>query len=95
MSEISTEVSQQTTTNVFSNQGGVRVLAASATCSIRPNRGMSISIDVADKEALESVRAEAAAGISAYLEKEIQKAAAQGIPVDSSDANVRGVSAGA
>lgn len=95
MSGISTEVSQQTTTNVFSNRDGVRVLAASATCSIRPNRGMSISIDVADKAALENVWAEAATGISTYLGKEIRKAAAQGIPVSSPDADGQGVSAGA
>lgn len=36
MATISTEMSQQTTANVYNDKGSERVLAVSATCSIRP-----------------------------------------------------------
>lgn len=79
MATISMEMSQQTTANVYNDKGSERVLAVSATCSIRPGRGLNISIDISD--ALEGVKEEAAAGLAAYLGQELQKAAGLGIPI--------------
>ena len=76
MATISTEMSQQTTANIYNDKGSERVLAVSATCSIRPGRGLNISIDISDSDALE-----AAAGLAAYLGQELQKAAGLGIPI--------------
>ena len=64
MATISTEMSQQTTANVYNDKGSERVLAVSATCSIRPGRGLNISIDISDSGALEGVKEEAAAGLA-------------------------------
>ena len=69
MATISTEMSQQTTANVYNDKGSERVLAVSATCSI------------SDSDALEGVKEEAAAGLAAYLGQELQKAAGLGIPI--------------
>lgn len=81
MATISTEMSQQTTANIYNDKGSERVLAVSATCSIRPGRGLKISIDISDSDALEGVKEEAAAGLAAYLGQELQKAAGLGIPI--------------
>lgn len=81
MATISTEMSQQTTANVYNDKGSERVLAVSATCSIRPEKGLTISIDISDSNALEGVREEAAVGLAAYLGQEMQKAAGLGIPI--------------
>ena len=81
MATISTEMSQQTTANVYNDKCSERVLGVSATCSIRPGRGLNISIDISDSGALEGVKEEAAAGLAAYLGQELQKAAGLGIPI--------------
>ena len=87
MATISTEMSQQTTANVYNDKGSERVLAVSATCSIRPGRGLNISIDISDSDALEGVKEEAAAGRAGHLGEErakgqeLQKAAGLGIPI--------------
>ena len=81
MATISTEMSQQTTACWSTEKGGGGVRGVSATCSIRPGRGLNISIDISDSDALEGVKEEAAAGLAAYLGQELQKAAGLGIPI--------------
>lgn len=81
MATISTEMSQQTTMNVYNDKGSGRVLAASASCSIRPERGLNISVDISDGEALAGVWEEAKEGLASYLEQQLKKAAELGIPV--------------
>ena len=73
--------SQQTSCNITVRRGDERVQAASASCSIRPGRSMSISVDLyldqLDGETAEEIRT----AFTAYLAREIEKAAACGIPV--------------
>ena len=75
--------SQQTTASVnVVDSDGTRKTVASATCHIRPNKGMSINVDILDDAASATDNAEdVRAIIAAYIAEEIAKAAALGIPV--------------
>lgn len=75
--------SQQTTANVnlVDSTGNQRTIA-SATCHIRPGKGMTISVDVQDSLATSVDNlADVQATITAYMAAEITKAAALGVPV--------------
>ena len=61
---------------------GSRMTVATATCHIRPGKGLTFSIDVLDDAAssegnIDSVRA----AIGAYMTEEITKAAELGVPI--------------
>ena len=76
--------SQQTTCNATALIDGERVQVASATCSIRPDKGMNISVDVMEAYSglPDADKAEIAAMFAEYLADEIDKAAGLGIPVE-------------
>ena len=75
--------SQQTTANINVVDGdGNRKSVASATCHIRPNKGMTISVDVQDEAATNAANfTDVSETIAAYLAEEITKAAALGVPI--------------
>ncbi len=75
--------SQQTTASMaVTTESGERRQAASASCHIRPGKGMSINVDVLEATAItEENRAELAAAIAEYIGDELRKAAALGVPV--------------
>lgn len=74
--------SQQTTANVAIVQNGERKTVATASCHIRPGRGMSINVDILDDAACAGeAAAEVAETIAAYIGEEVAKAARLGIPV--------------
>ena len=75
--------SQQTTCNATALINGERVQVASATCSIRPDKSMNISVDLMDPYAqlTGADKAEIAAMFAQYLADELDKAAGLGIPV--------------
>ena len=81
MSIIRTD-SQQTTCNAVIVVDGERRHVASATCSIRPGKSMSINVDMVDEAQLQAGdAAEVADMFSGYLAEEITKAAGLGVPV--------------
>lgn len=82
MSIIRTD-SQQTTVNASVMVNGERRQAASATCSIRPGRSMTISVDMTDDgvELQASDLADVANLFAGYIADEIKKAAGLGVPV--------------
>ena len=74
--------SQQTTCNAMAMIDGERRQVASATCSIRPDKGMIFSIDLPPGTALEEADAKEIAGMFRdYLEDELGKARSMGIPI--------------
>lgn len=76
--------SQQTTCSAMATVDGERRAVASATVSIRPQRGMTFSVDWLDnnqERISEADRAAIAALFADYLAAEMDKAAAHGIPV--------------
>lgn len=75
--------SQQTTANLsITTPGGERRQAVSASCHIRPGKGMAISVDVLDESAVtDETRAELAGAVAAYIGDELRKAASLGVPV--------------
>ncbi len=61
---------------------GERRQAASANCSIRPGRGLSINIDVAENmEITDDDRKAVADMFGDYVMAELKKAREQGIPI--------------
>lgn len=61
---------------------GVRRNAVSVGCHIRPDAGMSISVDIQDKTAItDDNRAEIAEAVTAFIHQELARAADNGIPV--------------
>ncbi len=61
---------------------GEKKQAVSASCSIRPNRGLTLVVDVLDAESsMGDVRSEITEEIMYYIRGEIQKAAALGLPM--------------
>lgn len=61
---------------------GARRNAVSVGCHIRPDSGMSISVDIQDKAAItDDNRAEIAEAVSAFIRQEMARAAENGIPV--------------
>ncbi len=75
--------SQQTTANIsVTREDGERVQAVSASCHIRPGKGMSINVDVLDTATItEANRDEVGAAVAQYIAEEITKAATLGVPV--------------
>ena len=75
--------SQQTTCNATAIIDGERRQAASATVSIRPGKGMSVSIDlqVARAQLTDDDFSEIVNMFAGYLAEEINKANGLGIPV--------------
>jgi hypothetical protein len=75
--------SQQTTANVMIVQGdGERKTVATASCHIRPGKGMSINVDILDDAATAAENvADVTATIAAYIGEEVAKAVQLGIPV--------------
>lgn len=74
--------SQQTTCNATAVIDGQKRQVAAATCSIRPGRGMSFSIDIpADVELGEEDAKAIAEMFGSYLSVELDKAAGLGIPI--------------
>lgn len=75
--------SQQTTANVMIVQGdGERKTVATASCHIRPSKGMSINVDILDDAATAAENvADVTATIAAYIGEEVAKAVQLGIPV--------------
>ena len=76
--------SQQTTCNATAIIDGERRQVASATCSIRPGKSMTISVDVqADMSQLsEEDRAAVVIMFKDYLAEEQVKASELGIPIN-------------
>ena len=76
--------SQQTTCNATAIIDGERKQVASATCSIRPGRSMTFSVDVqADLSQLsEEDRKAIAVMFEDYLAEEQMKASELGIPIN-------------
>jgi len=61
---------------------GIRMQAASATCHIRPGKGLTLSVDVFDgvdigADSMDGLRA----SIAAFMAAEVAKAASMGVPV--------------
>lgn len=75
--------SQQTTANVnVVESDGTRKTVASATCYIRPGKGMNFSVDVLDDAAIKPENIDAVKEtIADYMAEEIEKAAALDVPV--------------
>ena len=75
--------SQQTSLSAVAYVGGERRQVASASCSIRPGKGMTISVDLLDgaDQLDQADQAEIAQMYAEYLAREIRKAAGLGIPV--------------
>lgn len=73
---------QATTANaVVVDDEGNRATAATVSCHIRPNKGMSFSIDILDSTLASANIAEVTEMVKTYLQEEIAKASALGIPV--------------
>lgn len=73
---------QATTANaVVVDDEGNRATAATVSCHIRPNKGMSLNIDVLDAALTQANTAEVTEMVKAYIQEEIAKASALGIPV--------------
>ena len=74
--------SQQTTANVMIVQGdGERKTVATASCHIRPGKGMSINVDILDDAATAAENvADVTGTIAAYIGEEVAKAVQLGIP---------------
>jgi hypothetical protein len=75
--------SQQTTANVnIVDSDGNRRTVASATCHIRPGKGVTFSMEVLDDAAISAANIDDVRGtVAAYMAEEITKAAALGLPV--------------
>lgn len=74
--------SQQTTCSAIATIDGDRRMVASATCSIRPGRGIDFSVYLADHATVaEDEMAQIASMFASYLAEEIEKAAALGVPL--------------
>ena len=84
MSNIERTDSQQTTCAVTAIIDGVRQQVASATSTIRPDRGMTRNVDfnIAHERLDEETLAEIAQTFGAYVLDELRKAAALGIPIN-------------
>ncbi len=75
--------SQQTPCAVMLEINGERRQAGSATCSIRPGRGLTFSIDLIEGlEIPDDDMAEMAGMFGGYLMDELNKAKALGIPIE-------------
>lgn len=73
--------SQQTTASMYVvDADGTRRCVASATCHIRPGKGLTFSLDLLE-EIGEADAPEVAARVADYMAEEIAKAAALGVPV--------------
>lgn len=75
--------SQQTMASFSLTRGdGERTQAVSASCHIRPGKGMSINVDVLDGATItDEVREELCAAVADYIAEETAKADALGVPV--------------
>lgn len=74
--------SMQTTCNATATVNGEKRQVASATCTIRPGRGFTFTVDLVPGPDLTlDDKAEIADMYASFLEGQISKAAALGIPV--------------
>lgn len=73
---------QQTTCNAFSVDNGERRQVASATCTIRPGKSVSFSIDLPQGTVEDEYdRAAIASMFKKFMEDELKKAQDTGIPI--------------
>lgn len=75
--------SQSTTLNAILTIDGERMQAATACCTIRPDRGINLSVDlnVSRSKLDDGMIREIADLFAGYIRDEIDKAAALGLPV--------------
>lgn len=79
---ISRDDSQQTTCNIITQaEDGARVCIALATCTLRPGKGMSFTVDVYDRAAIEKNIYAVRETIADYIKEEFLKAQEFDIPV--------------
>lgn len=75
--------SQQTMANIsVTREDGQRVQVVSASCHIRPEKGLSINVDTLDATAItDANRSEVGEAVVQFIIEQLSRATEQGVPV--------------